>query len=88
VGIMAGVSEQQVRAWVERSCAEQQIAVAVTDPATLSRIGALLGGTGGAAPAGAPPPAPDLQPPDRLHAVRIEPSGTRRGVGLHDCVGE
>jgi len=72
------VTFDAVREWVERSCAEQGVPVAVTDPATLGRIGVLLGGAG-AAPAGGAA-RPGLQPPQRTHAVRIEPSGGAAGA--------
>jgi hypothetical protein len=82
------LTPEQIRAWTERTCAEQQVAVAVTNPITLNRIGVLLGRAEGAAPAGAPPPAPALQPPDRIDAVGVESSRTRLGVGVDDGVVE
>jgi hypothetical protein len=82
------LTPEQVRAWTERTCAEQQVAVAVTNPITLNRIGVLLGRAEGAAPSGAPPPAPALQPPDRIDAVGIEPARTRGAVAIDDGVVE
>lgn len=67
------MTPEQIRAWVDRSCTAQQVPVTVTDPATLARIGALLGRDGCAAAEGRAAPAPGLQPPDRTDAVGIEP---------------
>lgn len=70
---MAGLSAEQIRRWTERTCAEQQVPVAVTDPLTIARIGDLLGRDGCAAAGGRAAPGPALQPPDRTNAVGIEP---------------
>jgi hypothetical protein len=40
---MGRLSAEQVRAWVDRTCHEQRVPVAVTNPSTLSRIGVLMG---------------------------------------------
>jgi hypothetical protein len=53
VGVMA-VTREQVVAWVERTCADQQLPVAITDVATLKRIGVLLGRGGPPRPQDAP----------------------------------
>lgn len=70
---MARLTPEQVRAWVERSCAEQDIDVAVTDPATVARIVVLLGGTGREGPGRDAADRAALQAPDRTHPVRVEP---------------
>jgi hypothetical protein len=88
VGIMGKLSPEVVRAWVERSCAQQQVPVTVSDPVTLARIGVLLGRGGSAAPGGGAAARTSLGPPDRRHAVGIEPSGTFSGVGGDDAVVE
>jgi hypothetical protein len=46
---MARLTREQIIAWTERTCAEQQRPVAVSDPITLARVGVLLAGTGDAA---------------------------------------
>jgi hypothetical protein len=66
------LTPEQIREWVERSCADQGVPVALTDPATLARIGVLLGRDGSAAPEGCAASGPALQPPDRTDAVRLE----------------
>jgi hypothetical protein len=50
VGILGALTAETIRDWVEASCAEQQLPVAVSDPAMLARIGVLLDGGGSAAP--------------------------------------
>ena len=70
---MAGVTPEQVRAWVEASCAEQGVEVAVSDPATVVRIVVLLGGPGRAAADRRAAARAALQPPDRTHSVGVEP---------------
>lgn len=40
---LSDVPQDAVRAWVERTCAEQGIDVAVTDPVTVRKVAALLG---------------------------------------------
>ena len=47
------LTPEQIRAWVERSCEQQQIPVAIADPTTLARIVVLLGGGKADAPEGA-----------------------------------
>ena len=37
------VSPEEVRAWVERTCAEQGLAVKVTDPSVVRDVALLLG---------------------------------------------
>ena len=50
VGVVA-VTPEQVRAWVEQSCAEQGVPVLVDDPGTLAQVVVLLTGQA-ARPAG------------------------------------
>src|SRR4051794_31278988 len=40
---LSDVSPDALRSWVERTCAEQGIEVAVTDPVTVRKVAALLG---------------------------------------------
>lgn len=40
---MVRIDPEEVRAWLERTCAEQGVAVKVSDPATVARIVTLLG---------------------------------------------
>lgn len=87
------LSDDQVRAWVERSCAEQDVPLHVTDMLVLERVRVLLTGT--AAPDYVPAArgvAAVSGPPDRLHPVRVqgpraEDAGSDDGVvehGPHD----
>lgn len=43
VGVLAGLSEEDLVAWVEASCAAQGVPVKVTDPAVVRGVCALLG---------------------------------------------
>lgn len=76
--IVVAVDREALALWVERSCAAQGVPVHVSDPAVLARVGVLLGhgerprAHGAPAPSTRPVPAPS-QPPDRLHAVRVQP---------------
>ena len=81
------LSEEQVHAWVVRSCAEQGLPLHVTDVLVLERIRVLLTGTAGpdARPASA---GARSEPPDRLHPVgiqgaRTEDAGADDGVVQH-----
>lgn len=49
-----GLTLDQVRAWVEQTCAAQGVPVVVSDPAVVSRVGVLLG-PGRRKPAGGRP---------------------------------
>lgn len=44
---MLNVDVDSVRAWLVASCAVQGVPVHVTDPAVVSRLGVLLGASGG-----------------------------------------
>ncbi len=66
-------------AWVDASCAEQGVAVKITDPAVLSQVAGLLGAlpalcrqpvSGPAAPSG----PPDGGKPGRIEAVEALPA--------------
>ncbi len=48
VGAMMGLDVDAVRAWVERTCAEQGVPVFVADAALVGRVGSLLGAGGSA----------------------------------------
>jgi hypothetical protein len=78
------LSEEQVHAWVARSCAEQGLPLHVTDVLVLGRVRVLLTGTAGP---GARPASARVrsEPPDRLHPVRVQgaraqQAGTDDGV--------
>ena len=86
-----GLTPDQVRVWVESSCEAQGLPVVVTEPATLSRVGVLLGGGRGQAGAR---PSRRSQPPRGSDPVRVQSgaaslgSGQDRGVledGLYDA---
>jgi hypothetical protein len=80
---------EDVRALVERTCAEQGVPVQVTDRATVERVMVLLGRTdaGGARKRGSAstPPAPAAsEAPDRLNALDGNCAGTTGpGHDLH-----
>ena len=77
--------------WVAASCAAQGVPVKVTDLGVLSRVGVLLGvrvgaprAHGAAAPSTRAPAAPS-QPPDGLHPLGVQRSGSG-GTGADDGV--
>jgi hypothetical protein len=82
----ARLSEEQVHAWVARSCAEQGLPLLVTDVLVLKRVRVLLAGTAGP---GARPGSAGVrsEPPDRLHAVGIQGAGAQ-DAGTDDGVVE
>lgn len=43
MGVNRRISEEEVRAWVERSCAAQGVAVKITDRAAIAAVVVLLG---------------------------------------------
>jgi hypothetical protein len=72
------LSEKQVHAWVAQSCADQGLPLLITDVLVLERVRVLLTGT---ASARGPHTlgslsAPPSEPPDRLHAVRVQRART------------
>ena len=83
---MAGLALDEVRAWVEASCAAQGLPVAVTESETLRKVATLLGGTAAAAPGRRGRPA--LQAPHRDETVRIEPGFSGQRVAMDDHVVE
>ena len=85
---MAGLTPEQVRCWVEASCAAQGVAVAVADPGTVGRIVVLLGGPGREGPGRGAADRAALQPPDRTHPVGVEPGLAAAGSGTDDGVVE
>jgi len=75
-----------VRAWVEASCAAQQLPVKVADETVLARVAGLLG-----APPGLPgvPPArrlPSSTSPDHFETVGVEAVVTTAGGSHGDVV--
>lgn len=64
-----GLTSGQVRAWLEESCGGQGLAVLVSDPGVLSRVGVLLSGVRRKASS---PGARRSQPPRDSHPVDIE----------------
>lgn len=60
---MDRLSDAEVWAWVEASCARQKLEPRVSDPITIRRIAVLILGRD-------IPPLSD--PPDRLHAIGVE----------------
>ena len=59
------------RAWVERSCLDQQIPLKITDPKTLREVAALLG---------ARSDPPDGAEPARVEPVEAAPAGADNQV--------
>lgn len=76
---MLGLDMDAVRAWLVESCEAQGVPVYVADPAVVSRLGVLLGATGGrgAQPrrGGAATPEP-LAGPGGNDAGRVQGSGS------------
>lgn len=88
VAVDTGLSDEQVRAWVARSCAAQGVPVHVTDALVIERVRVLLTGTAG--PTSRPARSSSTagpsttrsstaaasmagsEPPDRLHPVGIQ----------------
>lgn len=88
---MIGVSVDRdvVAAWVEASCRAQGVAVKISDPLVLGRVGVLLGmRADGPRAHGAPAPstratAATSQPPVGLDAVGVQAVASTHG-GWHD----
>lgn len=89
VGAMAGLSEADITAWVEASCAAQGVPVKVTDPDAVRRVGVLLrtGDATGAQAKLRPVRPPPSQPPLGNDTGRIEPvhPGTLHSCMIEDC---
>lgn len=68
---VGGVNAEQVRAWVEASCAAQGVPLHLADAVVVERVRVLLTGLS--------------QPPDDLEAGRIQPPGPAR-PGTHQDV--
>jgi hypothetical protein len=95
VALDARLSDEQVRAWVARSCAAQGLPVHVTDALVVERVRVLLTGT--ARPTSRPArPWPTAgssigsrtagsEPPDRLHPVGVQAAGAQ-DAGADDGV--
>ena len=83
------LSDEQLRAWVARSCVEQGVPLQVTDVLVLERVRVLLTGT--AAPGGPPVIQAAVgtasESPDRLHPVRVQGAGAQ-DTGTDDGVVE
>lgn len=85
------LSEEQVHAWVARSCAEQGVPLLVTDVLVLERVRVLLTGAAGSgarlASAGLRSEPPDRPHPGRVQRARAQHAGSDDGViehGPHD----
>jgi hypothetical protein len=81
------LSEEQVHAWVARSCAEQGLPLLVTDVLVLERVRVLLTGTAGPGGQRSPATAVRSEPPDRLHPVGVQAAGAE-DAGTDDGVVE
>lgn len=76
---MTGLSADHVEAWVRQTCAEQGLAVKVTDALVLAQVVTLLGERREAAHAAEPRAEPlpyASEPPDGLDAVRVQALST------------
>ena len=98
VAVDARLSEEQVRAWVARSCAAQGVPVQVSDALVIELVRVLLTGTAGPTKRTARPSStaglsavgaltPASEPPDRLHPVGVQAAGAE-GAGADDGVVE
>lgn len=72
-----GLTPEQMRLWVESSCAARGVPVLVSDLGVLARVSVLLGGTRGK-PAGA---RDRLQPPLGRDPLRVQACPSRVGRG-------
>ena len=76
-GVMGRLSDEEVRAWLEDSCARQGVPVVVADREALRRVGVLLGRHASVR----------SDAPDRLDSVRVKEVPTTNS-GSHDGVVE
>ena len=74
---MGGVTPEEVRAFVQRTCRDQGVPVLVTSPRVVAQVVALLGGIGSSAHGSGTP--------NGLNACGVEPVGPTGG-GLDDHV--
>ena len=81
------LSDEQVRAWVARSCSAQGVPVHVTDVLVLERVRVLLTGTAGptrqAGSSSSAASRAGSEPPDRPHPVGVERAGAE-DTGAND----
>lgn len=89
---LSALSPDELRAFVEASCAAQGVPARVTDAAVLREVVVLLGGTAvtpraHARSASTRGDAAASQPPDRAHPRRVQGAGSR-GAGGDDGVVE
>lgn len=89
---MAGLSAEEVAAWVEASCAAQGVPARVTDPEAVRRVGVLLRAGDRTGPQAELRPVRRLasQPPHGHDSGRVESVGRSAAVapGVHDGVVE
>lgn len=79
------LSDEQVAAWVARSCSAQGVPVHVTDALVIERVRVLLTGTAG--PTRQANSSSRSEPPDRLHPFRVQDAGAQ-DTGADDGVVE
>ncbi len=82
---MAGLSDDDIAAWVADSCAAQGVPVKITDPEAVRRVGVLMRAADAPRPAAKLRPVrrPASQPPLGHDPGRIEPVDTG---SVHDSV--
>lgn len=89
VGVVAWLSDEDLVAWVEASCAAQGIPAKVTDPAVVRQVCVLLG-QAPTVPVRARQrrraPAPGSEPPEGEHSLGVEDAGTGSAGGDHGVV--
>ena len=77
VGVMGGLTDDEVRAWLRDSCARQGVPVVVVDRDALRKAGVLLGRQASVS----------SDAPDRLNSIGVEEVPTAQS-GSHDGVVE
>lgn len=80
---MGRLNEEQLAAFVARTCERSGVSVKITDPGTVRDVVVLLSGRAGSVGASRPTGRPRSDPPGDIDAVRVEGSALDGGRG--DC---
>ena len=73
---MTGISDAEVWAWLQASCAAQGVPEVVSDPATVGTVAVLLTGRAGGPSAGAAGARRATRPVRLQPPVRLDPGGS------------